>query len=142
MGGTNIESRFLGNNSLRVPVLTMGTVSLGGVGQLAVLGKCTEATPLLAATAVQFPPYVIHARRYGETISSPTRPTGRGDVLATTLGVGIGPRHRPPIADATVYATEVAATGLGGVGALPTADSVQGLIDARRSDSTRMVTAR
>ena len=37
-------------------------------------------------------------------------------------------------------AAAVAATGLGGVGALPTPDSVRGLIDARRSDSTRMAT--
>ena len=76
-------------------------------------------------------------------MSLPTRPIGRTDVLATTLGVGTGPLRRPPIADAIAYAAAaaaVAATGLGGVGALPIPDSVQGLINARRSDSTRMAT--
>ena len=33
-------------------------------------------------------------------MSLPTRPIGRTDVLATTLGVGTGPLRRPPIADA------------------------------------------
>ena len=33
-------------------------------------------------------------------MSLPTRPVGRTDVLATTLGVGTGPLRRPPIADA------------------------------------------
>jgi D-threo-aldose 1-dehydrogenase len=33
-------------------------------------------------------------------MSIPTRPIGRTDVLATTLGVGTGPLRRPPIADA------------------------------------------
>jgi hypothetical protein len=75
-------------------------------------------------------------------MSLPTRPIGRTDVLATTLGVGTGPLRRPPIADAgyAAAAAAVAATGLGGVGALPIPDSVQGLINARRSDSTRMAT--
>jgi hypothetical protein len=57
---------------------------------------------------------------------------------------GTGPLRRPPITDAGEYAAAaaaaVAATGLGGVGALPIPDSVQGLINARRSDSTRMAT--
>lgn len=40
----------------------------------------------------------------------------------------------------TDAAAPVAATGLGGAGALPAPDSVQGLIDARRSDSGRIAT--
>jgi hypothetical protein len=75
-------------------------------------------------------------------MSLPTRPIRRSDVLAATMGVGTGPVGYPPTTDAIAYAAAVATTGLGGVGGLPTADSVQGLIDSRRSNSTRMATVR
>ena len=43
MGGTNIETRFLGNSGLQVPVLTMGTMSFGGVGRQAAVGTVQVA---------------------------------------------------------------------------------------------------
>jgi hypothetical protein len=61
-----------------------------------------------------------------------------GYMLSGTYAHGLTLGFR--IKDTGEYAAAVAATGLGGVGALPTPDSVRGLIDARRSDSTRMAT--
>jgi hypothetical protein len=121
MGGTNTDTRFRG----------LGRSRIAARGQ-----RTPSALPLLAPTAVQYPPDAVHALRCGAAMSFPTRPIGRTDVLATTLGVGTGPLRRPPIADAIAHVP-----GSGGVGALPIPDSVRGVIDARRSDSTAMATA-
>jgi len=103
MSETGIETRFLGNCGLQIPVLTLGTMSFGGVGRQAAVGsvEVTEATRMVDICLERGVNFFDTADGYSaglsEEILGKALRKRRGDVLVATkvsAPIGQGPNDR------------------------------------------------
>jgi aryl-alcohol dehydrogenase-like predicted oxidoreductase len=103
MNDTSVETRFLGASGLRVPVLTMGTMTFGGTGRHAPTGKVQvdEATRMVDMCLERgvdfFDTADVYSQGLSEEILGQALGKRRGDALVATklngpMGDGVNDR--------------------------------------------------